>query len=403
MGSTLDAANEKDLIHQLSQKNLTVVELKVVAAAPSDMKDDGEEGGEVQEKSGLLISKIPMAVVLSFYEQLGFLLMAGIPLHLCIRMTVENMKHPELISILRRILFDLSEGSLLSATMRRFPRVFPTLHTQIIHIGEKTGTLDKALLQLVELTKERLEIEKQAITASSYPLFLMGVSGSLCIAMIAFVFPKFQDIFSSFGGQLPPLTAFLMNCSKQINDNTYLFFGGMGMAVGGTAYFCLSSTFSETREKILISTPIVKEVFVSMFVSQMSKTISSTLKSGIPMLESLIIVRRTLPEGLRRDFLDSLVHSVREGEPLSVAIQRADILPELVWQLVSVGEKTGNMPVIMDNIFFFYKKKYQELIEKLMGVLKPTMMFGSAIVIGAMAAALFIPLFKMGGHIKRGD
>lgn len=401
--SSLEAQSENELISQLSQKNLTVVELKIVSggAATSDATDEAFEGGDTA--SGALSSKIPMGIVLGFYEQLSFLLTAGIPLHLCIRMTVENMKHPEVISVLKRMLFDLSEGSLLSMSMRRFPKVFPSLHTQIIHIGEKTGTLDKALLQLVDLTKERLELEKQAIAAASYPLFLMAVSGSLCIGMIAFVFPKFQDIFASFGGKLPALTAFLMSLSQKINDNSLVFFGGTGLAIGGFIYFMVSESFSETRERVLISVPVLKDVFISMFVSQMSKTLASTLKSGIPLMESLVIVKRTLPEGLRRDFLESLIHAVREGEPLSLAIQRSEFLPELVWQLVNVGEKTGNMAVIMDNLFFFYKKKYIELMDKLMAILKPAMMFSSAIIIGGMAAALFIPLFKMGGNIKRGD
>lgn len=400
--SSLEAASETDLISQLSAKNLTVVDLKVVQ---SDLgsKEDLDEGADLGDKFGSLTSRIPMAIVLSFYEQLSFLLVSGIPLHLCIRMTVENLKHQELISVLKRILFDLSEGSLLSASMRRFPKVFPTLHTQIIHIGEKTGTLDKALLQLVDLTKERLDIERQALNAASYPAFLMLLSSSLCIGMIAFVFPKFQDIFSSFGGKLPALTTFLMDLSHWMNENSFTFLAGTVAVVGGTLFFLFSNTLSEMREKLMLSTPILKDVFISMFVSQMSKTMGSTLKSGIPLMESLIIVRRTLPEGVRRDFLDTCIHAVREGEPLSLAIQRAELVPELVWQLVSVGEKTGNMATIMDNIFFFYKKKYQEMLDRVMGVLKPALMFGSAVVISAMAAALFIPLFKMGSNIKRGD
>lgn len=396
--SEMEAVSENDAMKSLSERSLVVVDLKMMA----------NEGAEIDEEdSSSLLSQLtnalPMKVIMTFYEQLSFLLSSGIPLHLCVRMVMDNSKHGELVKVLGKIFFYLTEGNTLSSSLQKFPRYFPSLHSQIISVGEKTGTMDKALLHLNELVRERTEIESQAMKAAAYPMFLLGLSATVGLVMVMVIFPKFQDIFSSFGTKLPPLTQNMMNLSQTLRDHTIFTLGCAAAVIFAVIYFVKSQAMAHAREKTLLAIPIVKSIFINMFVSQFSKTLSGTLRSGIPLLDSLLICRQTIPDGLRREFLDGLIYAVREGNPMSQTMERTHFVPELVWQLTSVGEKTGDLAPMMENIFTFYKKRYLENMATLASILKPVLMFSAAIFIGTIAAALFIPMFKMGSAMKRGD
>ncbi len=397
LSAQLEASSENEAMAMLSEKSLTVVELSLIQGGRSGAEAEAEKrGSSIWTESG-----IPMPTILNFYEQLSFLLNAGIPLHLCVRMAITYSKHPTLVRILKKILFDITEGSTLSSAINRFPKYFPLLHTQIIAVGEKTGTLDKSLVELGEVTRERMEIEARAIKAASYPLFLVTMSLCLGLGMVMFVFPKFQEIFSSFDNKLPLLTSVLMDVSVMMRDNTATIFGVLGAVIGGGAFFFLSPALTQARETFFLTLPLINDIFISMFVSQFSKTLSGTLKSGIPLFDALIICRQTVPEGKRRNFIKQMIDAVQEGQPLSEAMEKSEFVPELVWQLTAIGEKSGNLPVIMDSIFSFYKKRYDALLTKITAIMQPVLMFSAAAFIGVMAAALFIPLFKMGTNIKR--
>ncbi len=396
---TIEAATEAQAFQTLANRKLTIVEMK-------ELRTDPTAPGTTQEGQTFLdnlMTQIPMADILGFYEQLSFLISAGIPIHLCLRMNIQNTKNPLLVDTLKKVMFDLTEGVAFSSALQKYPRFFPALHTQLIGIGEKTGALDKALIQLIDLTRERLDIREKVVKASSYPFFLIGMSLSLVLAMILFVFPKFQEIFASFEVKLPPLTAFLMGLSATLNEHVLLILVGVCAVVGGILYFFKSEAMSDTREQILVSIPLVREVFLSMFVALFSKTLSSLLRSGIPLLEALVICQRTLPGGLKQKFFNTVIAGVREGETASSLMERNGFVPELVWQLTAVGEKTGDLATIMDHLFTFYKKKCTDGLNKMTGILKPALMFFSAGIVMTIAGALFIPLFKLGSSMKRGD
>ncbi len=398
--SSISGDTEADVVRLLSEKNLTVLDIQ---EAKGKANSENEFGEPIEEVSGKFASAISMKVILTFYEQLSFLLGAGIPIHLSLKMTMDNTKEAQLVKIIKRMLFDLTEGVTFSASLRKYPKHFPSLHMHVISVGEKTGTMEKSLIQLVELTKERLELESQAIKAAAYPLFIFCVSMTLALGMILVVFPKFEDMFSSFEAKLPFITMMMMKVSHIATDNTMTVLLSVFGLMASVIYFFVSPSQFETREKVMLSLPIVRDIYLSLFVSQFSKTLSSTLKSGIPLLDGLLICRQTLMGGRRQQFLDALIKGVREGVPMSIAMERYGMVPELVWQLTTVGEKTGQMGLIMDNLFTFYKKRYQDLMTSLTSILQPAMMFGAAIFVGVMAGALFIPIFKMGTNMKRPD
>lgn len=392
----VDAASESDAMRLLSERHLTVVDLRLVQG--------GGKGESASAPSTLGQSvSIPTQVVLNFYEQLSFLLAAGIPVYQCVSMLTDSLGHAKLSSVLRRVQFELSDGTPLSAALQRYPKSFPLLHTNLIAIGEKSGNLDEALNQLVDLVNEQQEIRSKVIAAAAYPLFLLTLSSSLVVGLLFFIFPQFEEIFKSFNVALPPLTQFLIEASKWMR--TEIFALTSWCAVLGTAivFFFRSDQTSEIRDKFFLSLPLIRDVYISVFVAMFSKTMSNLLHSGIPLLDGLAICQETLQGRLKYKFFEHLIKIVKEGDPMTKGMDNSPLIPKLAHQLLLVGEKTGQLDGMMARVFGFYKKRYNEMLDKTAAVLQPVLLFFAAGLIAVVAISLFVPLFKLGASMHQGE
>ncbi len=389
----VEAQSEGEVMQILQQRNLTILEVKTVADKRAEKKDLNLNlfGGA---------PKVPIALVLTFYEQLGFLIKAGIPIFLAIKMLGDQLKHPRLSEILKTVMFELSEGFPLSLALQKFPESFPPLHTNLIGVGEKSGNLDGALNQLVDLVQEQQDIRSKVVKAAAYPVFLLSLVLVLVIGLLMFMFPQFEEIFKGFGVKLPFLTQFFIDCSHQLRGNTVTILGGIGAVVGSIAYFFKSEATSEARDNLFLSLPLIKDVFVAMFVALFAKTLSSLIKSGIPLLEGLRICQETIRGEAKRKFFEKLINSVKEGEPVSKAMEGSQLIPDMALQLFVVGEKTGHIDKMLENTFLYYKKQYNELLGKTTAVLQPLLLLFSATLICMVAISVFVPLFKLSASSK---
>jgi len=394
----VEAASEREAIERLAKKQLVVLEIKSAGNAPVVSAP-----GTAAAAAAKTMPRVGITVILGFYEQLAFLIKSGIPVFLAIRMLSDTMKNKSLAGILKNVLYELSEGFPLSGSLQKYPESFPPLHTQLIAVGEKSGNLDSALNHLVELVREQLDIREKIVKASVYPLFLLTMSFSLVIGLLLFVFPKFEEIFKSFNAQLPPTTLFLLQLSNYLRNNVTVVFsmiGGVGISL---FYFMKSEAVSESRDRFFLAVPLVREVMVSMFMALFAKTLSSLLKAGIPLLEGITICQNTMAGKLKRAFFDHLIGVVRDGEKTSKGMEGSPLIPELARQLIIVGETTGNLDEMLENIFLFYKKRYTEVLAQLTAVLQPLLLFFAAALIALVATSLFVPLFKLGSSMSQGQ
>jgi type II secretory pathway component PulF len=176
-----------------------------------------------------------------------------------------------------------------------------------------------------------------------------------------------------------------------------------GITVVAIVYFFRSEKTSETRDKLILATPIIRDVFISMFVALFAKTLTSLLKSGIPLMESLVICKDTIKGTIKQRFFDKLIVTVKEGDPTSKGMEGERLIPEMARQLVMVGEKTGNIDKMMENIFLFYKKRYNEMLGKATAVIQPILLFFAAGLIALVAISLFVPLFKLSSSMRKDE
>lgn len=388
----VEAGNEQEAIKQIQKRNLVVVDLR-----PAENNAPIETEGKAAK-----VKHVPTQLVLSFYEQLAFLIKSGIPMFLAIRMLSDTLRQPAMAQILKTVMFDLSEGFPLSNSLQKYPEVFNGLHTNLIAVGEKSGNLDYALSHLVELVREAQDIREKIIKAAAYPVFLLVLSLSLVLGLLMHVFPKFEEIFKAFNAKLPWYTEMLITTSQQLRSNSLLIFSGVGIVIVGVVYFFRSEQMSLTRDKFFLKIPVIQDVFVSMFVALFAKTLCSLLKSGIPLLEGLTICQNTIKGQMKNMFFSKLIETVREGDKVSKAMEGSLLIPEMARQLIIVGETTGNLDIMLDNVFQFYKKRYNEMLNKSAAIIQPILLFFAAGLIAIVAISLFVPLFKLGSNMRSG-
>lgn len=394
----IEAGSETEAMQTLAKRNLTVLEIRQTRDSQSGQQQEAS-ASQIKPVKG----KVPTPIIMHFYEQLSFLLKAGIPIFLAIRMLSEQIQHPVFQDIMKNVLFELSEGLPLSECLKKYGETFPGLHVNLIGVGEKSGNLDAALTQLVDLVKEQQEIREKISKAAAYPLFLLGLCISLVVGMLVFVFPKFEEIFKAFNVKLPGVTAFFIDASHALRDKAIMIVGVAGVVIYGVVYFFMHPSMSETRDKFLMKVPLIKDVLVAMFVALFSKTLGSLLKSGIPLMEGLTICQQTIKGELKRKFFEKVITAVKEGEMTSKAMEGHMLMPDMALQLFIVGERTGHIDHMLENIFHYYKKQYNALLTKTTAVLQPILLFFAAVLICLVAISLFVPLFKLSSSMKQGD
>jgi len=389
----LEACSDVDAIAKLKDRRFTV--LQVV-----ELRDS--QNAPIKARAVDPETRVSIDVVLSFYEQLSFLLRSGIPIYLSVKMLTESIQDFKMKELLRVVLFELSEGNPLSGTLQKFPKAFPPFHTHLVAVGEKSGNLELALSDLVDLIREQQEIRERMVKAAAYPLFLAALCFSLVIGLLLFIFPKFESIFESFNVKLPATTEFLLTLSRTLRAQGSSLLVATASAVFAAIVFLRSERASEARDRLWLNIPLVRDLFVSMFVALFAKTLSTLIKSGTPLLEAIHTCQSTISGRYKFKFFEGILRTVRDGESISKATEGSPLVPEMARQLLIIGENTGQMDKMLDNIFAFYKKRYLELLSKLTAVLQPILLFVAAGLIALVAVSLFVPLFKLGANLRSG-
>ncbi len=387
-----EANSQAEAMSLAEGKKLTVLEI-----------EEAKGGATLTPPSFQWKKAVSQGAVLSFYEQLGFLIKAGIPVFQAIKMLSDTLRDAALQKILKEVQFELSEGFPLSLALQKYAASFPPLHTSLIAVGEKSGNLDAALNQLVELVREHRDIRERLIKAAAYPVFLLSLSVGLVVGLLLYIFPKFEDIFKSFNVKLPATTEFLLTLSQALREHGFFSLTLTLGTITLLGYFLRRPSLSYERAKFFFNTPIVSQVLIFQFTALFSKTLSGLLASGVPLMESLGICKETLHGKFKGMLFEKLLRTVKEGEPMSKGMEGELLIPEMARQLVIVGEKTGRIDVMTDNIFRFYKKEYVERLGVMTSILQPLLLFLAAGLIATVAISLFVPLFKLGAAMKSGE
>ncbi|MBI1978402.1 MAG: type II secretion system F family protein [Candidatus Omnitrophica bacterium] len=382
-----EAADVNGVVAALRQEGLLIIrvtELKSKTAFFSKELFSQKHGGKV---------KIDDLVI--FSRQLATMVEAGVPLVQSLSILGEQAENATLQRITANIRDEVEGGKSLSEALERHKKVFSNLFVSMVKAGESSGRLEEILDRLATYIEKTNALQKKIKSALVYPSVVSAMAVLITFGMMTWVIPQFAGIFTSLNAQLPFLTRVLIAVSDVMRHHVLLIIG----ATGGSIFLFLR--FINTKggrfwfDGVKLKMPIFGQLFVKVAISKFSRTLSTLVKSGVPILGALEIVGKTAGNVQIEKMILDVRNSIKEGESISSPLGRKKVFPPMVVRMIAVGEETGELDKMLSKISDFYDVQVDNAVDGLTALIEPLVIAFLGIVIGAIVIAMFLPILTL--------
>jgi type II secretory pathway component PulF len=330
-----------------------------------------------------------------FIEQLSLMLETGSDLYTSLNVLAQQADNAELARIITALRDNISDGKTFSSALAKHPDVFSKTYVSLIAASESGGYIRSVLEHLLVMEKQRDELRNTLISAMSYPAFLMLFSLGMVIFILAVVFPKFGALFTSIQDQLPITTIYLMRFSHLITDYWWgMAIGFVGLILASSLYF-QSKQGRELIDRLKLTLPVIKPIFIQIYLIQMMRILALSLKSGVNLMEALELSKDVVQNTVFVKFIDTLTNDVTEGRKLAQGFNNSDMIPPIVKQMITTGEETGNLALVSDRIAEYFQQNLEKLLKLFTKAIEPLMLLVMGVVVGVLVSSLILPIFKL--------
>ncbi len=341
-----------------------------------------------------------------FTRQFSVMIDAGLPLVQCLEILAQQQDNKYFQQILLQVRQDVEEGSTLAAAMARHPRVFEQLYTNMVEAGETGGILDLILQRLSTFIEKIVKLKRDIISALIYPVAVILMAVAAVAVIMIVVIPQFQQIFLGLlgpGEQLPLPTRIVVGFSSFLASwgGLALLLGIIGVSVSVHFYYKTPSG-RKLIDRILLKVPILGEIFRKIAVSRFSRTLSTLLSSGVPILQSLDITARTSGNVIIEEAITKVRAGVERGESFVEPLKATEVFPNMVAQMIGIGEQTGALDAMLGKIADFYEQEVDSAIANLLTLIEPLLIGFLGVTIGSIVIAMYLPLFTLIGKLSAG-
>ena len=390
--SAFDAQGKKQrgVVEALSQKAASH-KLRSQGLFPTKLVTARNFAGSAPRTFLRRVSAIQLSVAT---RQLATMLTAGMPLDEALQMVAEQQTQGSLGPALTRVRDDILQGSALYAALQAHPKVFSPLYTNMVQVGEASGTLDKVLLQLAEFTDEQARFNSQFKAALTYPLLMFLVGSGVLLFLMTFVVPKITRMLEDLEQALPLPTLILMSFSRFLASYWWLL---LALVVG---FLWLAQRFSLTArgrhwfDQKKYSLPLLGPLALQNATARFARTTATLLHSGVPLLTTLEIVQNLLGNIYLQRALELVREKVTEGAGLSEPLYDAGVFPGMLPQMAAVGERSGDLEGMLFKVAEIYEHQVQTRLTSLMSLLEPLMILLMGTVVGFIVLAILLPIFQ---------
>lgn len=339
--------------------------------------------------------KIKLKDLAVFSRQFATMLNSGLSMMRALTILADQTENPELKKILKSVTKDIESGMSLSDSLVKYPKAFPPLMINMTRAGETGGFLDQTMLQIAEAFEADVKLRGKIKAAMTYPVVVFILAILMCVAMLIFIVPVFEDMFSNLGGTLPLPTRVLVFLSGVLKSMGWLFALGM---VGFWLWWRKNSHKPAVRnvmDPLKLRLPVFGDLFQKIAMARFARNFGTLLASGVPILQSLDIVSETTGSVVISRACKSVQESVRQGDTISRPLATHDVFPQMVVQMIAVGEDTGAIDEMLYKIAEFYDQEVESTTEALTALIEPLMIAFLGGVVGSMIVALYMPIFKV--------
>ena len=309
-----------------------------------------------------------------FASKMAALVNAGVPIVRSIDLMASQQKMPLFKRALQSVSLEVNQGISLGEALRRWPKVFDKLSIAMVEAGEAGGVLDESLRRLAKLLEDNAKLQNQIKGALGYPVAVLVIAVTVFLGMTIFLIPTFAEIFDSLGAELPWFTQMMVDLSSLLRSSFSLFLL-LGLIIFAYLFSKLYATPIGRRrvDALILKLPLFGELIQKTAIAQFCRTFSSLTKAGVPILMSLDIVREITNNSIISDAISNSREDVLQGIPLSIALGRKNVFPDMSISMISIGEETGEMDAMMSKFADFYEDEVEAIVKALTSMLEPAM------------------------------
>ncbi len=335
-----------------------------------------------------------------FTRQLATMMKSGVPLLQSFDIVGRGHANPAVGKLLLDIKADVETGSSLSAAFRKFPLYFDALFCNLVAAGEQAGILDSLLDRLATYKEKILAIKSKIKSALFYPIAVIVVAFVITAVIMIFVIPAFKEVFKGFGADLPAPTLFVIGISDFFVEYWYLIFGGVGGGVFAFFYFWKRSEKVQMfMDRLLLKTPVFGDLVRKSVIARWTRTLATMFAAGVPLVESLDSVGGASGNYVYKVATREIQNEVSTGTNLTTSMQNTNLFPNMVVQMVAIGEESGSLDSMLSKIADFFEAEVDDAVDALSSLMEPIIMVILGTLIGGMVIAMYLPIFKMGAVV----
>ncbi|MHB1125383.1 MAG: type II secretion system F family protein [Bacillota bacterium] len=330
-----------------------------------------------------------------FCRQFSTLVNAGVNLMLCLSILEQQAEKKPLKEAIGAVMQSLREGSSLTDALAQHPKVFSQMFIYMVEAGETGGVLDEIMERLAQHLEKEYELNEKIKSAMTYPMVLAIVALLSITFMLTFILPKFAEMLTSLGTELPMLTKIVMGLSNAVRQYWYLIFGTLGGAFYGLRHYLQTEKGSMAKDQFVLRMPVFGMLNKKVIVSRFTRTLGTLLRGGVPILLALSVVKKTTGNKLASIGIATAEEHILNGRSMAPALELCGVFPPMVTRMISIGEETGTLDNLLEKIGTFYDQEVDVMVGKLASMLEPIMLVALAAVVGFMILAMMLPIFSL--------
>ncbi|HZV99366.1 MAG TPA: type II secretion system F family protein [Methylophilaceae bacterium] len=368
------------------------------AFVKATLRRQGINVGKISKQSSFKKSgKVTEKDVTLFTRQLATMMKAGVPLLQAFDIVGKGHSNPAVAKLLGDIKADVETGSSLSQAFRKYPLYFDALFCNLVGAGEQAGILDSLLDRLATYKEKILAIKGKIKSALFYPVSIIIVAFVITAVIMIFVIPAFKELFSSFGANLPTPTLVVMAISDFFVAYWWAIFGSIGGALWFFFYtWKRSEKMQATMDRLLLKLPLFGELVRKATVARFARTLSTMFAAGVPLVEALDSVAGASGNRVYYEATKRIQSEISTGTSLTVAMQNSEVFPNMVLQMVAIGEESGALDSMLSKVADFFEAEVDDAVDALSSLMEPIIMVVLGTLIGGLVVAMYLPIFKMG-------
>ncbi|MDE2088914.1 MAG: type II secretion system F family protein [Gammaproteobacteria bacterium] len=374
-----------------------------VNTVKADLRRQGIKPVKVKKKSTLFARKgrrITPKDIAIFSRQLATMITAGVPLVQGLDIIGRGHENPKVQELILSLKNDVEGGTSLTESLSKHPLYFDALFCNLVRAGEHAGVLE-TLLHKIATYKEKTEAIKGKIKkALFYPTAVIIVAFIVTAILLIFVVPEFQNLFSSFGANLPAFTLMVIGLSKVFQDYWWAIFGGLILVVVGFMQAKKRSPrFNEIFDRFLLKIPVIGAILTKATIARYARTLSTMFAAGVPLVEALESVAGATGNIVYSNAVIQMRDNVSTGQQLQLAMRQTGLFPNMVTQMVAIGEEAGSLDEMLSKVADFYEAEVDNAVDALSSLLEPLIMVILGVIVGGLVIAMYLPIFKLGSVV----